>query len=488
MSQVLASVLPKRQATKNTEAARSLWERYEEQDARLVAAGFPPTSEWWKRRFRRLLEGGKRRGVFRVGRRGGKSSSCCRLAVVVALHGGHMIPPGDAGIIGVVSVTKPEARNRLRTLTAILTALGYTTEPVDGGFRIVGTRLVAQCFAATLGGVVGGTWVFALFDEVARWKDSDTGVNPATEVLASARPTMATMPNALEVMCSSPMGEFDAHFDAMAEGDNEAQDTYQGATWEANPTLTEADTRKLETDEAIWRREYAAIPSSEVYEGLLTAHDLDITTRRGEVELEPAPGHTYVATMDPATRGNAWTFAVGTADARGRLVVSYTHEWQGTQANPLDPGEVLRAMDLTCRRYGVQYVYTDQHAGDELVSLAREIGVSYEIVVAPWTHANRLSACLNLRTRARSEGIELPATPALRADLLGIRLRITRTGIQVEFPRVGARHCDFAPTIAKLATLDITAPRHDHEQSDTERARARRRQKVADGERPWWES
>jgi hypothetical protein len=190
--------------------------------------------------------------------------------------------------------------------------------------------------------------------------------------------------------------------------------------------------------------------------------------------------------MDPATRGNAWTFAIGTADDEERMVVAKAAEWQGTQAAPLNPATVLRAMDADCVRYGVRHVYTDQHAGDELVALARELGLSFEIIVDPWTSANKLAACQNLRTLARSGGIEVPAMPSVRADLLGIRLRITRTGIQPDFPRVGARHCDFAPTLAKLATLHVDKPNHEHERGEADAAKARRRAKALAAEQPWW--
>jgi hypothetical protein len=46
-----------------------------EVDARLVAAGFPATSEWWLSEIRRWYDAGKRQFVPRVGRRGGKSST-----------------------------------------------------------------------------------------------------------------------------------------------------------------------------------------------------------------------------------------------------------------------------------------------------------------------------------------------------------------------------------------------------------------------------
>ena len=63
----------------------SLLARFDALDRALVAAGFPPTSPWWRRELERFLRSGRRRWVIRAGRRAGKSSTLCRLAVAVAL-------------------------------------------------------------------------------------------------------------------------------------------------------------------------------------------------------------------------------------------------------------------------------------------------------------------------------------------------------------------------------------------------------------------
>jgi len=93
-------------------------------DAGLVAAGFPATSPWWRRELRRFLTSGRRRWAVRAGRRAGKSSTLCRLAVAVALAGEWSVPPGDVAVVAFVSVDRNEAAGRLRTIRAILDALG----------------------------------------------------------------------------------------------------------------------------------------------------------------------------------------------------------------------------------------------------------------------------------------------------------------------------------------------------------------------------
>jgi hypothetical protein len=332
---------PKRYATH----ADEILARYDEVDAKLVARGFPPTSAWWRGTFERWyrgrdVAGGVRQLVARVGRRGGKSSSLSRLAVVEALYGHHDVPPGDTGVVAVISTRLGEAAQRLGTITSILDALEVPYRPWGAGvlgIRLVGRRVGFCVYAASVAGVSGFTGIFVLCDEVAKWKDSETGVNPAGQVLASVRPTMATQPEARIVLSSSPFGMLDAHYDAFEEGDTAFQTTAFAPTWEANPTLTEDDTRAMEPDEAMWLREYAAIPQAEAETSLLTEALIDRATRANEGDMPRVEGWSYVASMDPATRTNAWTFVVAGQDLAQKRHVVLAREWVPKLGLPLDP-------------------------------------------------------------------------------------------------------------------------------------------------------
>jgi hypothetical protein len=61
---------------------------YDRLDAALVKAGWPATSPWWRAELERFIRSGKRRWVIRVGRRGGKSSTLCRVAICQAITPG----------------------------------------------------------------------------------------------------------------------------------------------------------------------------------------------------------------------------------------------------------------------------------------------------------------------------------------------------------------------------------------------------------------
>ena len=75
---------------------------------------------------------------------------------------------------------------------AVLDALGIKHRPIDGGVELVDRPIAFKVYTASIAWVSGFTCIRAIADEAAKWRDADTGANPAREVLASLRPTMAT--------------------------------------------------------------------------------------------------------------------------------------------------------------------------------------------------------------------------------------------------------------------------------------------------------
>lgn len=466
-------------------------------EARLIAKHFPATSPWWRETIerwyrRRDVAGGVRQLVARVGRRGGKSSTLSRLAVAEALFGHHDVPPGDIGYVAVISTDRKEAAGRLRTIKAILDAINVEHEPVEDtpqAIQIAGTRIGFRVFTASISGVSGFTAIFVICDEVAKWKDADTGANPASEVLTSVRPTMATMPCASLVLSSSPFGRLDAHFDAFEEGPNETQETACAPTWVANPTLTEEATHALEPDESAWRREFAAIPQAELESSLLTEALIDRAMRAtvGDLPYEPSEGWTYVAAMDPATRANAWAFVIAGQDIDGKRHVVLHRDWVPRPGLPLDPRAVLVEIHALVASYGVDVVYTDQHATEMLRALAPE---GLELVEVPWTTVTKREGFEYLLKLAQADRLGLPRDEVVKADLLGIRKVITRSGVQYQLAEGrGGRHSDYAPAIAlavadaRYAAVPVVPVNHIE---DSKRRRYERMR--AEAERPHWQA
>lgn len=448
-----------------TAPAPEVVRRFKALDSYLQTKGFPATSPEWHRQIERWYTSGVLQFVGRVGRGGGKSSTICRLAVCEALYGKHHINPGDTGIVTIVSASKDDANDRLETIRAILIALGYSavrrgTPPGPKHFlesaeeiSIPHLRVAFRVYAASFRALSGFTSIFIFLDEVAKWRDEKTGVSPATEVFASVSATRRSKPKKIALI-SSPLGLKDLHADLFAQGDTDAQIVWHAPTWVANPTVTEADCRTQEPNEVRFQREYGAIPTAEdelsVFEGAQVTR-----ATRTTLMLPADERHRYVATIDPATRGNAWTFVISClSDQRVRRVV-FNREWRGTKGKPLVPGEVFKEIKPTLTAYGLRILFSDQFSADSLVEIARQQGIA--LIIEPWTSQLKEEAYENLRTLFQESKIELPPDPQVTSDLLGVRQKIGRNGLTYDLATSGGRHSDYAPAVA-LAVLKSIIP------------------------------
>ncbi|HET9045106.1 MAG TPA: hypothetical protein VFN70_18250 [Burkholderiales bacterium] len=458
---------------------------YDEIDRKLVAQGFPPTSPWWRETIGRWYRAGRKQLVARVGRRGGKSSTLSRLGVAEALYGHHDVPPGDTGTVAVVSTRKKEAGKRLATIKAILDGLGVPYKPCDEGVALLDRRIAFCVYAASIQGVSGFTSVFVFCDEVSKWRDADTGVNPATEVLASLRPTMKTQPHARIVLSSSPFSTLDAHYDAFERGDDDRQVVGYAPSWIANPTITEAETIAEEPDERVWAREYKAVPQAEVEFSLLTEEQVDRAAAGRTAAAIPAkpadpklcegawakrllPGYRFTATMDPATRTNAWTLIVAGKGPSGRREVLLARDWVPRKGAPLVPHVVLAEIYDLIAPYGLRCVVTDQKATDYLDSILALMPREKRIVLLeePWTNDTKRDGYEHLLKLAQSDMLGVPAQKQVKADLLGIVKRVTRNGVTYDLIERDGRHADYAPAIAHAVADARYAGKIPEEQLD----------------------
>lgn len=351
-----------------------LYERLLAQDELLVSAGFPRLSDWWRDTFREFLCGGTWRWlVLRVGRRGGKSSSLCRLAVVIILWGRQTIPPGDVGYWAFVSVTREEAEARLFMIKAILDAIGVGYEPVEHGIRVEGLNKGFKVLPATIGGVSGFTCVGFVCDEMTKWKDKDSGANPSKQVVASLKPTIAGVEDAIGVFASSAFSTIDLHYDMVEQGTTADQMVAKAPTWVARPSLTREMTRELEDDEETWLREYGNEPMGagerDFFDPVVIERAVDASLI---MPLARIVGHKRMAGGDFAFERNASALAV--VDSTGerehqKWTLAELVELKPEPGMPLMPSAVIERFASVLQWHGVPHLIADQHYRMSVVEL-----------------------------------------------------------------------------------------------------------------------
>jgi hypothetical protein len=403
---------------------------YDRIDRALVAAGFHPTSPWWRKQIERFIRAGRRRWIIRAGRRAGKSSTLCRLAVAVALFGAWSVPPGDVAVIPFVSVSSAEASGRLRTIRAILTTLGVRFDErgdeieVELRNRDRDRRLVFRVVACSIKGTVGFTSVAVFADEMARWESRDNAANPAREVMASLRPTMATQAHAFEVCSSSPWGVDDLHAKLFDEGDNEHQVISYAPTWVANPdpTVAEERTRELEPDPRIWAREYLAEP------GVTLTAALDPEDVAACYDREPVgkPVRGFCAIDASSLRGDAFTYLCGRETTEQELKIGEVSGWSGDDLRRVSLATVAEHISERAKAWEARIVWGDQREEAGLRVLFAEHSTHFESFA--WSEPSKDTAVMLLRRLMRERRLFLPPHEALRQQLLTMKARLLPSG------------------------------------------------------------
>jgi len=407
-------------------------------DATLQRAGFPPISEWWWaeiRRFFGALTGtadGPRQWVLRVGRRGGKSSTLCRVAVSWALAGPWDVPPGDTGYVMLCSTKRGEAAGRIATIGTILRELGVKHTRAGETIDLAGRNAAFRVFTASVSGVAGPTAIMAIGDEVALWRDSETGANPAAEVFAQLRPTVATQPWAPIILSSSAYSKTDYHAVQFSLGNTPAQRVSVASTWQANPSVTEGDTRALEPDDRAWARQYASIPQDTVTESWFGHDVIDACVDRGRLETPDAPpgAHVIVAADAAFSRDRFAVAAVVSqrGDRSAARITSVLGTWALTpdDSGPLLPSACVAYAAAICRRFGTSQVLLDQFAAEPL----REMFLAHDVYakVSPWTATNKAARFRAVREAMLERLLRLPDEPELLRELHGVAGRLMAAG------------------------------------------------------------
>lgn len=192
-------------------------------------------------------------------------------------------------------------------------------------------------------------------------------------------------------------------------------------------------------------------------ETALFANDRVVSSMRADSDIEPEEGTTYVAAMDPATRGNGWAMAVG-CKRNGKLSIVVLREQRGTRSSPLDPREVIRDYAGIWRRYGIQSVITDQWAADAIRVFLDDEGFGMQ--QEDFRGIEKANAYISLARRVEAGLVELYPDEQLRIDLVSVKRRVTSDGVKIVLPTTSdGRHADMAPVVvAALAQHLEDAP------------------------------
>ncbi len=407
---------------------------------------WPPMSDFWRKVVARAYFFGKPEVVCRVGRRGGKSSTMCRVAVYEALLGDHKDSAGERAYFAIISAEKGQAKERLIMCSRILAVLGIECKPTQELIDLPAVNRGIRVFTASVQGVVSFTCIGAMCDEEAYWKDKDSGANPAPQVLANLRPTTATQPNAKIWHISAPYSVFDTHYEAFEKGTNQFQTVFFAESWVANPSLSIERTKLLEPDEPTWLCQYAAIPMPSEEDAFFPS-DLVDAARQVRCSLD-ASTLRRVAGGDFAFRRNSSALVCLMAgeeavDRNLRLRLLVDREWVPVEKS-LKPSEVLLEAIEIAEGLKCESLCCDLH----YIETVREALEDTSLTLSEYPSSRNSEAYVRFRVLLSQGKIDLSkASDKLIKQLKATKSRPTPTGLSIENPEVKGAHGDLVSAL-----------------------------------------
>lgn len=424
-----------------------------------------------QRKICRLLDGHLRESISQIGAdvtgirprecaivagvRGGKSLiAACHVLHMSQVADCSQLGPGEVPRIPILSVRKDEAQVIFQHL------IGRVRESVAFRHLMIGEPTAEACFLRHPSGrsievkIVAGSragssltarWMAGgVFDEFPRMHGSEDGsVVNWSDSRAVVQPRLLPMTQILHI--GSPWAPFGPAYEMVQKRfGHPGSDlvVVRAPAFELNPIWW--------TPERIEAAKMLPSYRTDVLAEFASPEEMffpaDLLQRCIRPERLPEPRHTYVAAMDPATRGNGWTLLIATREGNLRRVVRAA-EWRGSEAEPLSSRKVLENIAEMLKPYGVTVVHTDQYMGDALTDLARDVGLT----LVQWRPNERQRAewFFSLRRWMEDGNLEIP--DAIVGDLVRIEKVPTTSGVSFRLPLTNdGRHCDFAPSLMLL--------------------------------------
>lgn len=460
----LQSLVPRADLTRFESVNDYLVDQFHSLDQRLAQAGFPAATPFWDDAVTAWLRSTATWFVARVGRRGGKGVTACKLATLFAKYCPLVgLPPGERAFIQFLSVDRDEAAGRLRMVEAMLDAEAVRYARRGDEIELLERPVTIRVTTASVRGTVGRTTILAIEDEVARWRDSESGANPASEVHASVGPSMASQPFARGMVLSAPFAENDFHAQLFDRGNTETQRVFYAPTWIANPTISEARTRQLEPDPRVHAREYLAQPIASIT-SICGREELASVTSARVFNRPRVDGGRHGATMDPGFKVDSFVLSIWHRELRQGpngaildvIVQDAILHIRPTFLRKVSLDDAIRQVVEVCRAYGITSIDSDGHYSEAIGPKLAEHAIRLE--VRDQTSKAITARVENLQARIHTGAIVLLDHAEQTTEILAAQLVAHAGGrLTLKAPERRGAHDDLVSAILLACDVESVA-------------------------------
>lgn len=385
--------------------------------------------------------------VLVVGRRGGKSRVLALIATWLSAFVDYKpyLDPGERGVVQVLAADRDQAKIILRYVKAFF-KLPMLVKLVERNSQFgldLSNSVSIEVTTASFRSVRGRTVVAALADEIAFWNDE--GANPDAEVIKAIRPSMATIPNSMLLLASSPYARkgvlWDMHRQHHGKDDSRVL-SWQAATDVMNSSIDPqylAD--QYERDPASASAEYGAQFRTDV-EAFISAEAVDAVTS-DERERPYIAGKRYHAFADPAGGSGKDSFTLAIGHVEDKLP---TLDVIREKKPPFSPRAIIEEYCELLKQYGIRKLTADRFAAEFAVEAFKEHGITLEHSLKPKSQIySEFLPLLNSKT------CDLLDNSRLRTQLTGLERRTARSG-KDSIDHGPGGHDDVANAVAGVLT------------------------------------
>ena len=252
--------------------------------------------------------------------------------------------------------------------------------------------------------------------------NSNDSTNPDSEILAAARPALATT-GGLLVCISSPHARRGEMWAAYKRDWGPSGDPLilvaKAESRALNPTLPQRVVdRAYERDPLAAAAEYGAEFRTDI-ESFVSREAVDAAIVPGRFELPPVPGVEYRAFVDPSG-GSVDSMTIAIAHSDGDVTVL---DCLREVRPPFSPDAVVSDFVELLGRYHVHEATGDRWGGEFVVEQFEKRFISYRV-----SERTKSEICKELLPSLNSGRVELLDHPRLVAQLCGLERRTARGG------------------------------------------------------------
>jgi hypothetical protein len=304
-------------------------------------------------------------------------------------------------------------------------------------------------------------------DECAFWYKDAEAANPDFEVVRATSPAQAQFPYRKQVIASTIWSKEGIIWEAKNAGmyghklpeDDDQKEKYRHTMVLQAPTPAMENPllhrkwfeKEQKKDPEAYNREILNIAINAV-SGLFTDAVINAATQDAPQVREAKADMFYVGAIDPAFRGDDFSFTIGHYERDRGFVQDFLKKWTPQQHIKLNPSLILDEIKADMKTYNLDTVYSDQYQLESLQQLAIDRDIS--IIGMDFTANSKAKVFGSFQQLMRNSRVHLLRNKEMKQQF-GFIQKIVGHGGYVRISAPIGKHDDLVTVVVLCAAMAI---------------------------------